>query len=188
MKIALKSFPLKALVIATMVASAALVITLLPPVAPSQASVPITSSFQGQVIRVTDGDSITVRSGDENIKVRLAQIDAPETGQPWGTRSRQELAELVAGKTVTIKATGEDRYGRMIAQIEADGLDINRDMIARGAAWAYVTYVTDPSMIEAERIARAQSAGLWAMPENERIAPWIYRQERRAKQPTATAR
>jgi endonuclease YncB( thermonuclease family) len=188
MKIAIKSLPLKAIIIAAMVASAALVITLLPPVPTSQASVPITSSFEGQVIRVTDGDSITVRAGEENIKVRLAQIDAPETGQPWGTRSRQELADMVAGRTVIIKSTGQDRYGRTIAQIEADGVDVNRDMITRGAAWAYTTYVTDPSMIEAERTARARATGLWAMPENERIAPWVYRQERRAKQQATTAR
>jgi endonuclease YncB( thermonuclease family) len=187
MKIAVKSMAVRAFLVAVLVASAALIFTLLMPVPASQASVP-NASFDGQVIRVTDGDSITVRAGEENIKVRLAQIDAPETGQPWGTRSRQELAEMVAGRTITVKATGQDRYGRTIAQIEAGGVDVNRDMIARGAAWAYTTYVTDPSMIETQRKAREEGVGLWAMPENERIPPWVYRQERRAKQAVITAR
>lgn len=95
---------------------------------------------------------------------------------------------MVAGRTITIKPTGKDRYDRTIAQLEADGLDVNRDMVARGAAWAYVDYVTDPSMIDTERRARARSVGLWAMPENERVAPWVYRQQRRAKQNVAVAR
>lgn len=168
----------------------AVALSLVPPpfaATAAQAS-PSQTAFEGQVIRVTDGDSITVRTGEENIKVRLAQIDAPESGQPWGTRSRQELADMVAGRTITIKPTGKDRYDRTIAQLEADGLDVNRDMVARGAAWAYVDYVTDPSMIDTERRARARSVGLWAMPENERVAPWVYRQQRRAKQNVAVAR
>jgi endonuclease YncB( thermonuclease family) len=187
MKIAAPSLALKAFLVAVIVVGVALVVTLLVPARASQASVP-NASFDGQVIRVTDGDSITVRAGEENIKVRLAQIDAPETGQPWGTRSRQELADMIAGRTITVTSTGQDRYGRTIAQIEADGVDVNRDMIARGAAWAYTSYVTDPSMIETQRRARAEGVGLWAMPENERIPPWVYRQERRAKQSVATAR
>jgi endonuclease YncB( thermonuclease family) len=158
----------------------------LPP-SSSRASVD-TTRLGGRVIGVSDGDSITVRSGEANLKVRLAQIDAPETGQPWGTRSRQELAALVSGKEVTLVVTGQDRYGRTIAQIQADGLDVNRDMVARGAAWAYTAYLTDTTMIEVERGARNRAAGLWAMPEDQRIAPWVYRRERRAKSAVATAR
>jgi endonuclease YncB( thermonuclease family) len=175
---ALAAFALGALVLCA---------SLLWPPRHSAASISV-QRLEGLVIGISDGDSITVRSGSENIKVRLAQIDAPETGQPWGTRSRQELSALVGGKTVKLMVTGQDRYGRTIAQIEAEGIDVNRDMLARGAAWAYVDYLTDPSLIEVERLARNRAIGLWAMPENERVAPWVYRRMRRTKSEATTAR
>ena len=114
-----------------------------------------TQTFQVVVINVSDGDSITVRSGDQNIKIRLAEIDAPERGQAWGTNSRQELAGLVAGKTVSITPQGQDRYDRIIAKVEVNGLDINRAMVQRGAAWAYDDYVSDLSITQLQAQARS---------------------------------
>jgi endonuclease YncB( thermonuclease family) len=144
--------------------------------------------IHGRVIHVSDGDSITVRSGEANIKVRLAQIDAPETSQPWGTRAKQELAGLVGGQDVTLTVIDHDRYGRSVAQITRDNLDVNRAMVARGAAWAYIAYLTDDSLRTLEAQARAQRLGLWSMPANERVAPWDYRRERRKARDFAAAR
>lgn len=49
-------------------------------------------------IAIGDGETLTARceaaNGMENIKVRLAEIDAPEKGQAFGARSKQHLAEL----------------------------------------------------------------------------------------------
>jgi endonuclease YncB( thermonuclease family) len=145
-------------------------------------------SYEGLVIKVTDGDSITVRASDANIKIRLAEIDAPERGQAWGHNARDELQGLVAGKTVTVHPKGQDRYGRVIAQIEADGQDVNREMVLRGSAWAYRAYLHDPTMIEFETRARTAQAGLWSMPESQRVAPWDYRQEKRGREAVAAAR
>ena len=141
----------------------------------------ITPSFQAQVIKITDGDSITVRAGtwsgtgDENVKIRLAEIDAPERGQPWGDRSRRELTSLVAGKTVIVQPKGKDRYGRTIAHIVIDGRDVNAVMIERGAAWAYRAYLEDQSLIVAEAQAKSGGVGLWALPQSQRLPPWEYR-------------
>jgi endonuclease YncB( thermonuclease family) len=142
-------------------------------------SKPIGTQFQAQVIKVTDGDSITVRNGEQNIKVRLAQIDAPERGQPWGTRSREELAGLVAAKTVTITPQGSDRYGRMIGDIRIDTQDVNAAMVQRGAAWAYRDYLRDPRLIAIEAQAKSARVGLWALPAGQRLPPWEYRAARR---------
>jgi endonuclease YncB( thermonuclease family) len=162
-------------------------IALALPSTTTQASIP-QATITGRVINVSDGDSITVRAGEINIKVRLAQIDAPETGQPWGTRSKQELQALVAGEDVTLTITDRDRYGRSVAQVQKAGLDINRTMIARGAAWAYTAYLTDDSLRSVEADARSRQLGLWSMPEQERMAPWEYRRERRKARDVTTAR
>jgi micrococcal nuclease len=191
MRLRVKISGFQLLVCAALFGAFAGLIAVLPPIPASQSAAISTKpslTYQAKVIRVTDGDTIVVRARGETIKIRLAQIDAPESGQPWGSRSRQELAGLVEGKTITIKTTGQDRYGRTVAQIAVDGVDVNRDMIVRGAAWAYPDYVTDPSMIEAQRTAANQGTGLWAMAENQRVAPWEYRQKQRTKQGTATAR
>jgi micrococcal nuclease len=66
------------------------------------------------VIRVSDGDTITVLVDKEQIRVRLEGIDCPESGQPFGNRATQLTQKLCAGKTVRIEKTGEDRYGRTL--------------------------------------------------------------------------
>ena len=147
-----------------------------------------TQTFQALVINVSDGDSITVRAGGQNIKIRLAEIDAPELGQPWGTKSRQELASLVAGKTVSVTPQGQDRYDRVIARIAVNGHDINSAMVQRGAAWAYDGYVRDPSIPQFEAQARSDRAGLWAMSAHERQPPWEYRAQRRNRDMVAVSR
>ena len=53
----------------------------------------------GNVVSVADGDTITVLDGDSvQHKIRLEGIDAPERRQPFGTRSRQNMSDLVFGK------------------------------------------------------------------------------------------
>lgn len=118
------------------------------------------TAFQGQVINIVDGDSITVRAGNENFRIRLAEIDAPERGQPWGTRSKQDLAAMVAGKTVTIQPRDTDRYGRTIALVFSGGRNINQDMVALGSAWAYRAYLRDSSFLQTEAGAREPGGAL----------------------------
>jgi endonuclease YncB( thermonuclease family) len=183
----MRAIKFKPIAMAFCLTAMAVAISLALPETQTQASI-ARETMTGHVIGVSDGDSITVRAGEVNLKVRLAQIDAPETGQPWGSRSRQELQELVAGKEVMLTIMDQDRYGRSVAQIEADGIDVNRDMIARGAAWAYTAYLTDDSLRAVEADARARRAGLWAMPAGERVAPWDYRREKRKAREVATAR
>jgi endonuclease YncB( thermonuclease family) len=73
------------------------------------------AELTGQVIRVSDGDTITIlASGSQQICIRLAWIDAPERGQAFGNVSRAALAVLVAGKTVQVEQVDVDRYGSVI--------------------------------------------------------------------------
>ncbi len=59
-------------------------------------------NLEGKVVRIADGDTITVLVDWTQVKVRLSAIDAPERGQDFSQRSRQALADLVFGKEVTI--------------------------------------------------------------------------------------
>ncbi len=70
----------------------------------------------GPVVAIQDGDTIDVLVNRQPVRVRLAQIDAPEKRQAFGTRSRQALAELVFRQSVRVAETGRDRYGRVLGK------------------------------------------------------------------------
>ena len=58
----------------------------------------------GKVVGVSDGDSITVLDADkQQYRIRLSGIDAPESGQDYGAKSKKYLSDLVCGKTVQIE-------------------------------------------------------------------------------------
>lgn len=154
----------------------------------------ISRSFQAGVVGVTDGDTITVLDErNQQHKIRLAEIDAPERGQPWGDRSRQALSALVFSKTVSVQQTDTDRYGRVVARVFADGEDVNRKMVEQGAAWAYTQYLTDETLIATEARAKRERAGLWSMSGAQTVAPWEWRRGERVgngaqpDSPTSTA-
>ncbi len=54
----------------------------------------------GKVVSIADGDTLTVRTAEKTIKVRLVHIDAPESGQPFGSRSKQNLSDQTVGKSI----------------------------------------------------------------------------------------
>jgi len=61
-------------------------------------------TLTGKVIRIADGDTITVLDHtNTQHRIRLQGIDAPEKAQAFGNASRKHLASLVAGKTVTVE-------------------------------------------------------------------------------------
>jgi len=133
----------------------------------------------GRVVAVTDGDTLTMLDGrKQQIKVRLAEIDTPESAQPYGTRAKQELSRLVHGKTVTVKVQDIDRYGRTVERVYVGELDVNAEMVKLGAAWVYRKYVSDQSLYALEKQAKQKRAGIWNLPEAEQIPPWKWRKAR----------
>lgn len=50
-----------------------------------------------RVVKVSDGDTIPVLEDTTQHKIRLMGIDAPEKTQPFGNRSKQALANNIAG-------------------------------------------------------------------------------------------
>lgn len=130
----------------------------------------------GRVVAISDGDTLTLlRAGKRQVKVRLAEIDAPEKGQPYGTKAKQALSDLSFGKTVTALYVDTDRYGRTVARLYVGDVDVNAEMIRRGAAWAYRKYLTDETLLALEGEAKSARRGLWSLPEEQRVPPWEWR-------------
>ncbi|WP_305804481.1 thermonuclease family protein [Stenotrophomonas sp. YIM B06876] len=136
------------------------------------------ADFSGQVVKVADGDTVTVLHNRQQVRVRLGSIDAPEKRQPFGTRSQQHLSSLVFGKTVRVKEDGKDRYGRTIGVLYVDGSNVNRQMVGAGMAWAYTDYLNDKAMPLFEFKARLTRSGLWA--DAHPVAPWQFRRNQAA--------
>jgi endonuclease YncB( thermonuclease family) len=95
------------------------------------------SLLEGTVVGITDGDTLILLVDRTQHKIRLAQIDTPERGQPWAARASQALADKVFRKDVTVRVSDTDRYGRLIGEIWLGDRDINRELIREGYAWAY---------------------------------------------------
>lgn len=147
------------------------------------------AELEGRVVHIADGDSLTVLD-DQNRqhKVRLAGIDAPERGQPFGKRAATELAGLAKNKRVIVDWTKTDRYQRIIGVVWVAQddcgickpvLDVGLALIGDGLAWHYRAYERDQSIDkrrdyrQAEVEARARQAGLWT--DADPTPPWDWR-------------
>jgi len=92
-----------------------------------------------------------------------------------GTQARRSLSDLAFGKVVRVVVRDTDRYGRTVGRVYAGQLDVNADMVRRGAAWVYRRYSDDPALLRIEHEAQAEHRGLWGLPEAERMPPWEWR-------------
>lgn len=144
-----------------------------------------TYELSGRVVDVADGDTLTLLVGRERHRIRLSSIDAPETGhgrqrpgQPFGQAARKALADLVAGRTLTLRCFEQDRYERDVCDAPLSGArTANRAMVEAGMAWANRQgggkYLRDEAVAGLERQARDRQLGLWRQPGA--IAPWDWR-------------
>src|SRR3546814_10544178 len=96
---------------------------------------PYTTLFRS-VLWVHDGDTLGVSCGSgKPVKIRVADIDAPEIEQAYGLASRDALASRVQGQHVILHPRARDRYGRTVATTELDGRAVGLQLIADGLAW-----------------------------------------------------
>lgn len=130
-------------------------------------------TLRGKVVGVTDGDTVRLLvDGRDLYKVRLGEIDAPESGQPFGRTSKKMLSELVFGQMVSARVTDVDRYGRSVAVLTRGSTNSNGEMVKQGGAWAYRRYLSDQRYLLWERQAREQRRGLWRLQADQIMAPW----------------
>lgn len=136
------------------------------------------AAFLATVIGISDGDTLTVLNEDkQQVKIRLAEIDAPENGQPFGTKSKQSLSDLCFGKQAKVTPRAKDQSGRTVARVSCDGVDANSEQVSRGMAWVYRKYAKDHNLFIFEHEAKRQKRGLWA--DKSPTPPWQWRKSAR---------
>lgn len=133
----------------------------------------------GRVVSIADGDTLTLRVGERSHRVRLAQIDAPESGQAWGRAAKRALSQMCFGKQARVVVVDRDRYGRVVGEVFVAELHVNREMVRGGHAWAYTDYAPSTEIVALEDEARRESRGLWALQEDQREPPWLWRRRDR---------
>lgn len=129
-----------------------------------------------KIVGVTDGDTIKVMVDTREMKVRLYGIDAPEKGQPYGQASTTVMKHLTTGRNITVRTMDQDRYGRTVALVYADGICVNEAMVRSGNAWLYQQYCTASfcsEWMQYQIEAKAAHKGLWQ--DSNPTPPWDWR-------------
>ena len=128
----------------------------------------------GKVVKVSDGDTITILTNDKTqYKIRLNDIDAPEKKQAFGNKSKENLSNYIAGKTVKVEYKSTDKYKRILGTIYYNNIDINLQQVKDGYAWVYKKYSKNKDYYNAEKISRDKKIGLWS--DKNHLEPWEFR-------------
>ena len=142
-------------------------------------------AFTAKVIAVLDGDTVLIKRDSGLLKIRLAEIDAPEKAQAFGEASKRSLSGMVMGKHVRFVSETMDQYGRMVAHLSVDGLDVNAEQIRRGMAWEYSNFHSNKALIALQHEAMQVPRGLWA--QSDPTPPWEWRKRHPFTQPVAAS-
>ena len=147
-----------------------------------QAPVPVTNAIT--VVSVGDGDTLRVNRKGENITVRLACIDAPESAQkPYGSNATKQLKQLLpVGQEIALRTVERDRYGRTVAEVYTGGQSVNLQMVASGQAAVYRQYLNGcpankQQLLQAEATAKRQGQGMWNRSNPITVMPWDFRKK-----------
>ncbi len=137
-------------------------------------------SLAGRVVGIADGDTLTILdSSNQQHRIRLSGIDAPEKRQPFGSRAKESLSALAFGKGATVEWSKRDRYGRIVGKVTVNGEDVGLQQLQSGLAWWYRQYAREQNAqdraiyAQAEDAARATRLGVWSDPQA--VPPWEYR-------------
>ncbi len=117
------------------------------------------------VIRVYDGDTVTIATGDP---VRLRWVNTPELRplQAFAEEARDLAASFVGGKLVQLSYAdpNRDAYGRLIADVIIDGVSLEEKLLEAGYAHIMLIPPIEDDLdhlFEAQARAREQRLGIW---------------------------
>ncbi len=131
------------------------------------------NEFFAKVVAVLDGDTVLIKRAKGLAKVRLAGIDAPEKAQTFGETAKRSLATMVMGRQIKIVSVAVDQYGRIVANISVNGVDVNAEQVRLGMAWEYSRFHNNAALLALQKEAQAVPRGLWAM--SDPTPPWEWR-------------
>ncbi|MDO9567244.1 MAG: thermonuclease family protein [Candidatus Desulfaltia sp.] len=133
-------------------------------------------AWQGKVVGISDGDTITVLHNNTGEKIRLYGIDTPEKRQDFGNKAKQFTSNMVFGKDVEVESVTKDRYGRTVGLVYINDQSLNEELVRAGFAWVYIQYCKKAICAEwcrLEAAAKANKIGLWS--HSNPIPPWEFR-------------
>ena len=101
----------------------------------------ITEDFTALVVKVHDGDTITLRTNfrDFDFPLRLLDIDAPELSE-GGSEAKKWLDSQLLGEEVQVLIDSSNRvgkYGRLLGKVLSGGLDVGETMLHLGLVSAF---------------------------------------------------
>src|SRR5262249_52434586 len=149
-----------------------------PPVSPPLLA-PVSAAPLTTVVKVHDGDTITVLSQNTSQRLRLAGIDRPESDQPYGAETTDTTKSLALDIAVMVTPVTTDRFGRTVAEVTLqDGRSLAHELVKGGACWWFCKYAPhDVVLKQLESEARKQRLGLWAT--ESPMPPWEWRAQHR---------
>ena len=116
----------------------------------------------GTVDEVISGDTLVVTEGARRVEVRLADIDAPQGSEFFAPGARALLSAMVEGRQVRVKVTGSAGPERVFGRVVVVELDVNLEMVKRGAAFVCWDFPVDTYFLPWENAAKRYRLGLWA--------------------------
>ena len=131
--------------------------------------------FGVQITYFYDGDTVKIKDGSGEYKLRLTDIDAPERNQTYGQKSRRALMRLCKNADVKVQLISMDKYFRYLGKIQCNGTDVSGFMVQNGHAWVNTYYQHDADLIADFQAAQQQKRGLWQM--QNPTAPWVWRKQ-----------
>lgn len=143
----------------------------------------VTYVYDGDTVKLSridrygSTDASKANNSQDEFKLRLNDIDAPERNQAYGLKSRRALIDLCYGASIiaTVKISGIDKYHRALGRLQCNNVDASLHLAERGLAWHYAQYSSDVEIDKASKNARRLTLGLWA--DDNPIPPWVWRRQ-----------
>ena len=132
----------------------------------------LTTSAQ-LVVQVYDGDTYKILDKGKFTIIRLANVDAPELSQYYGKVVKAAVSKLILARIVKLDVITKDPFGRTIANVSIDNMNLDSLLIARGWAWHYLPYSYHPYLSMYEIKAIKAGVGMWRCKRN--TPPWVWR-------------
>jgi micrococcal nuclease len=131
--------------------------------------------FAVQITYFYDGDTVKIKDGTGEYKLRLTDIDAPERNQTYGQKSRRALMNFCKNAEVKVQLISMDKYFRYLGKMQCNGNDVSGLMVQNGHAWVNTYYQHDAILIADFQTAQQKKLGLWNA--EKPTPPWIWRKK-----------
>jgi micrococcal nuclease len=116
-------------------------------------------AFAATVDYCSDADTCWVTEAEQKFKIRFADVDAPESDQPYGEESKHFINHLIGGKQVILKCNGQS-FDRQTCGIVMGTEDVQDTLVRQGYAWDFPKF-SHGKYSKAQSEAMATRRGLW---------------------------